>query len=29
MDDFEHHIIPANEERAMALEIWESYRKDF
>ena len=22
---FEHHIIPANEERAMALEIWENF----
>jgi len=23
---FEHHIIPANEERGMALEIWENFR---
>lgn len=25
---FEHHIIPANEERAMASEIWDNFRKE-
>jgi len=25
---FEHHIIPANEERAMAIEIWRNFQKE-
>lgn len=25
---FEHHIIPANEERAMAIEIWEGFKEE-
>lgn len=28
LSPFEHHIIPANEERAMAIEIWRNFQKE-